>query len=136
MLLHLLLQSQKTEDLHRGSVGLLKLLVYAAHSLDRLVCLEQRIDECAEGAGGHHTMFDLFAGVEQNQREHHGAQNVHERPADDKRADPPHVFMQKPTGALAELGDLESFHAESLHHAISAQRLLQNLAQLAEMRLA
>ena len=135
MFLDLLLQRQKAEDLRRRAVSLLKLLVHAAHPFHRLISLEQGIDECAEGAGGHHIMFDLFAGVKQNQREHHRAQNIHERPADHKRADPAHVFMQQPPGSLAEPGDLEALHTKRLHHAISAERLLKDLAQLAEMRL-
>src|ERR1700730_14767514 len=133
MFLYLFLQSQKCEDLRGSAVGLLNLLVHAAHPFYRLVCLEQGIDEGAERTDGHQAMLNFLTRVKQNDGDHHGAQNVHKGPADYKSAYPAHVFMQQLPGALAELGDLETLHAKGLHHAISAQRLLENLAQFAKM---
>src|SRR5580700_3813690 len=126
MFLHFLLQFQKAKDLGRGAVGLLELLVHAAHSLDRLVGFEKGIDEGEEGAGSHHAMLDLFTRVKQNHGEHHGAQNVHERTTDYKRANPTHVLTKQSPRPVAELGDLEALHAKRLYHTISAQRLLED----------
>ncbi len=136
MLLYFLLQGQKAENLRGGAVRLLELLVDAAHPFYGFVCLEQGVNKRAEGARGHHARSDLAARIEQNKRDDHRAQQIHQRRSDHKRTNPAHVFPQQPAGPFFEPGDLEALHAKRLHHAIAAERLLQNLAELAETRLA
>ena len=45
-------------------------------------------------------------------------------------------FAHQPPRRLAKTPDLEALHAEGLHHAVAAQRFLENLVQFAEARLA
>src|SRR5690348_7399334 len=80
--------------------------------------------------------LDLIAGIEEQKRNHNGTEQIHYRRGDGSSAHPAHVVAKQPAGSLAEFPNLEVLHSESLHNAIAAYGLLQNLTQVAEAGLA
>ena len=84
----------------------------------------------------HAAALDFAAREEQNQGNHDGAEQIHQRRSGGEGADPAHVFAQQIARGLAELADFESFHSEGFHDAVAADGFLQNLAQVREARTA
>ncbi len=130
----LLIQIRK--HLGAGALRILKLLINLADALQRHVGVEHGVKKGQKNAGRHLAGLDLVARVQKEQRNDDGAEQVHQRRGGHRGAHPAHALAQQAARSLAELADLEILHAEGFDHAVSADRLLQNLAELAEAALA
>ena len=129
-------QIEESEHLRGGARGLQEKLVGAADALDRLVSLEQRVDENAEQADGHAADLDFVASDQQDRGDHHAAEQIHQRRSGGPGAAPVHVFAQQVARRFAEFADFETLHAEGFHHAVAAHGFLQDLAQVRQARAA
>src|ERR1700728_342505 len=129
-------QIDEGEDLLGDSGGLKEKLVHVAEAFDWLVGLEERVGERYEQTHAHATGLDFAASEKQNERNHDGTEQIHDRRSGGERANPTHVFVQQLARGLTEFADFEAFHAEGLHDAIAGDRFLENLAQVREPRAA
>src|ERR1700728_4015697 len=125
-------QIDEGEDLLGDSGGLKEKLVHVAEAFDWLVGLEERVGERYEQTHAHATGLDFAASEKQNERNHDGTEQIHDRRSGGERANPTHVFVQQLARGLTEFADFEAFHAEGLHDAIAGDRFLENLAQVRE----
>ncbi len=122
--------------LHARSLRELKLLVHLADALQRHIRIKHGKKKGNKNSGGHQAMLDLIAGIQNEQRDNQGAQQIHDWPSGDRRANPAHIFAQQPLRRVFELEDFEVLHAEGLHDAVAAHGLLQDLAEVPKPALA
>lgn len=125
-------QIEELEDDDRGAEGLLEELIDAAEPFHGLVNFEKRIDEGEEHALGHEVVFNLIAGVKNEERENDGGENVHDRRSSNVGAHPAHIFAQELASGFAEAADFEALHAEGFHDAIAGDGFLKDMAQVGE----
>src|SRR6266852_7714831 len=122
--------------LRADSAHRLKLLIDVACALQRHVSIEHRVEKSKELAFGHALEVNLLPRIQEKQRNGDGAEEVHERAGDDRRTHPAHVFAEQSLRSFAEFANFEIFHAKRFDNAIAADSLLQDLAQVAQARLA
>src|SRR5580704_3604997 len=132
----LLVEIEIRKDLRAGALRGLALLINGAHALERCVGLEQRENKGEEDTERHDAAMNLIACDQNEHGDHDRAEQIHHRRCDDSGADPAHVFAEQPARSFLELRDLERFHTESFDDAIAGDRLLNNLSEFAEARLA
>src|SRR4029077_7990618 len=124
------------EDLGAGALRILKLLIDLADALQGHISVEHGVEKSQKNTGRHALSFDLIACIQEEKRNDDGAEQIHQRRGGHRGTHPAHALAQQAARGLAEFAELEVLHAEGLDHAISAYRLLQNLAELAETALA
>ena len=133
---HPLVHVQHLEDaVHRGE-GLLEAEVHPGDPPDRVVHPHQRDQEGGEGGQGQVAGLDPEVGVDHERDEDHHADHLHDRRVGGDDAAGLQVGAQHPLGGLPEAVQLESLHAERLHHPAAADGFLQGVAHLGHVLLA
>ena len=124
---------QVFEYLLRGADGLLENVVNARQPLHRLIDHQQRDHKTGELAGGDAARFDLRARVGQQHRRwsmrRRSRSAARRAPAAARTAD----WFFSSVAAVRGTARFVLLRCRSLHHLVAAERLLQNLVQLAGM---
>src|ERR1700687_492777 len=122
--------------LRARSLRELKLLVHLADALQGHVGIKHGKKKRYKNSRRHQAVLDLIAGIQNEQRDNQGAQQIHHRSGCRRGANPAHILTQQPLRRMLEFGDFEIFHSEGLHDAVPADGLLQDLAQVSQSGLA
>ncbi len=99
----------------------------------RVVELEEQDDESAEEPDVHAAVLNLIAADEQEQRDGHIADGVHQRRTDGLNAHAAEIGAKKTGSRFLEAQNLPQFRVEGLDDAIAGNRFMQDVLNLGQL---